>query len=163
MAWRSLFAFSNPTGKIGSQYTGTFNQGAVGTITTDSVSAINLYTFSSLPIGVYSIDVNYKLIPQGSTEVDFVYIYTGIATSAVSTILYPVNYNIPVPIATNVNPSYVLQPLMNSKFIVSVTNSNPIYINTIIYYSDVITAVNIAQPNDPQNTAYFYCIATKLA
>ena len=56
MAWRSLFAFSNPNGRVGSTYTADNNSSLnFSKIHPFNFIPRNLATFPSLPKGIYSI------------------------------------------------------------------------------------------------------------
>jgi hypothetical protein len=59
MAWRSLFAFSNPNGRIGSTFNAIPNSSLV--YITALTSNQKLATFTNLPIGVYSVSVSVSL------------------------------------------------------------------------------------------------------
>lgn len=68
MSWSSLFAFSNPNGRIGSTYTAvnstTLNSDFVGD-TAAGTYYQNLAIFTGLPVGVYSVQVSIPLTNSG--------------------------------------------------------------------------------------------------
>jgi hypothetical protein len=124
MAWRSLFAFDNPNGEVGRQYS------ATSTITINQqipISAtdqfILLATFSNLPIGVYSVSTQ-VLIDWGDIAV-ITAAYIGLSQSLSPLEIFPSTTLVAVQ-ATNI--SNVLPITQNANFVISVTNANPYYI-----------------------------------
>ena len=154
MAWRSLFAFDNPNGQVGSTYNATFipttfpfNFDVQSGLTTTT----NIYTFSFLPIGVYSINLQCSFAVNGLT---INYLETGIGTSSTSSVLYPNNYNI----STGNTFIYNNPLLLNSTLLLKVTDNNPIYINIVLNANGTFpTSFRIL------NSTGWSCIATKLA
>jgi hypothetical protein len=157
MAWRSLFAFSNPTGRIGSQYNATINTILSGTPVT---GAQNLAYFTSLPIGVYSIVVQYRVDISTVNATPTQYIFEiGASASSASSINYPV-VSLGAP-NTIINTSLgVANVYINANFIINVTNSNTIYINN---YTANNAISNTIYRYDSPFVTYTSCIATKLA
>jgi hypothetical protein len=150
MAWRSLFAFSNPNGRIGSQYTGIFNTSAVGPLSLSSQQVRNIYSFTLKP-GVYSINLQYILVENLSNPT-YTNLSSGVSTSPTSSALYPNYFNISNPTTS----TGIQNATYTSTFLVSVTEANPtIYIN--LYYLYTSGSLNILDNN------YWYCVATKLA
>jgi hypothetical protein len=68
MSWSSLFSFSNPNGEIGKSYTATGV--ALATLvgpTADTTIVQNLASFTSLPVGVYSVSISIPLVNTAGT------------------------------------------------------------------------------------------------
>jgi hypothetical protein len=150
MAWRSLFAFSNPNGRIGSQYTGIFNTNAIAPLSLNQQQLRNIYSFTLKP-GVYSINLQY-ILTEGLTNPTYTFLSSGVATSPASSTLYPNNNNISNPTTS----TGIQNATYTSTFLVSVTEANQtIYIN--LYY--LYTSGNL----DIIDNTYWYCVATKLA
>jgi hypothetical protein len=124
MAWRSLFAFDNPNGEVGRQYSATStitNNQQIPISATDQF--ILLATFSNLPIGVYSVSTQ-VLIDWGDIAV-ITAAYIGLSQSLSPLAIFPSTTLVAVQ-ATNI--SNVLPITQNANFVISVTNANPYYI-----------------------------------
>jgi hypothetical protein len=152
MSWSSLFAFSNPNGRIGSTYEATFTPPSIPYTANPSsavTETLNIYTFSSLPVGLYSINIQLSFSLSGS-GIDINSFETGVGLLPTSSLLYPNNYNISTGnIIITSYPFY-----FNSTLLLRVTDANPIYIN-IVYNANGSYSI--------QSESGFYCIATKLA
>jgi hypothetical protein len=159
MSWNSLFAFSNPTGRVGSQYTAISNSTLNGVALDAPVNGVtNLAQFPSLPIGVYSISVQYQVDIPANAAINIIQYFWSIGVSTIgstSPIIYP-SINIGAP-STSINPLTTnTNAPINANFIVSVTSSNTIYINNIYF----MNSSNIVFFDNPVNIV---CIATKMA
>jgi hypothetical protein len=151
MSWSSLFAFSNPNGNIGRQFSAIPNTAAAGIIPEGS-SLINFYYFNSLPVGVYNIQLSFLLNdPNETTQYNLLISGIGTEPTTSQSSLFPVNYNVALPITNGL----LAFPIFTSTFTINVTNANPIYINVYLLVSPSIYF--------DFNNNFNYCIATKLA
>lgn len=149
MSWSSLFAFANPNGRIGSTYEATFTLSLPynANPSSSTTETLNIYTFPSLPVGLYSINIQIEINATGTLDINS--FETGIGVSSTSSVLFPNNYNI-----STGNVILYANPIFNSTLLLSVTDANPIYIN-IVYNANGIYYI-------PSESG-FYCIATKMA
>jgi hypothetical protein len=131
MAWRSLFAFSNPNGRIGSTFNAIPNSSNLFTALSFNQ---NLATFSNLPIGVYSVSVSVSLANasyQTGVAPTIDYWYIGASINDASSI-FELGSVSPVGIGTQ-SLLYVAYnyTTMNVNFILNNLNgASTIYINS---------------------------------
>jgi hypothetical protein len=150
MSWRSLFAFDNPNGEVGRQFTATSNYTIGASLIQNSNNKTILATFATLPIGVYSLTFQTDIDWKQNISISFCEI--GLSQTASNPVAIFPSSSLLINLINNA-VNNINSPL-NANFIFSVTNANPyyIYINTTIGGSV-----------SPQFTSVATCIATKLA
>jgi len=134
MAWRSSFAFSNPSGSIGSTYSA-INNAAISSIivggSTANTSYIqNLATITGLPVGIYNVLVSVPLINSGAGAFVIENWIVGASTSAS---IAPTLGSSSIVVFPTTCAADVASPTTKVEFLLDNTSATtPIYINSVI-------------------------------
>jgi len=163
MSWRSLYAIDNPNGRIGSTTTATpVSITAVVGGAANIAPIQNLASFTSLPVGVYSVSVSVPLAnTAGTATIADNWIIGASASASTAAFIYGQKaiINFPTTIAVETaTPTLVTDFILN---VPSVSTPTTIYINSSFING---SAANNAQLSWAGTTSPgIVIVATKMA
>lgn len=67
MSWNSLFSFANPNGEIGKQFSA--SNASLNNVDVELSTIQTLATFTSLPVGIYSVQASFPVLNTAATTV----------------------------------------------------------------------------------------------
>ena len=156
MASRASIAITDPTGRIGSTTTAT--NASISTLTTIAGSQL-LATFTSLPVGVYSISVSVPLANSAAALFNIESWTIGASATSAGTLAQLTGKKAVISFSTQCVAD-AANTTLTTDFILNNTSSSPIYINSVFQVGS-ITNTQLAFPTTFVTDAVI--VATKIA